>query len=358
MAVSAAEPEVTAEPKVTAESEVAAGSGLSWRRLGLGLGVGLAVGAVTIAVFAPHAGNDLAAATRTATEPLWLLAAFVALLVALVADAATLVLLVRRLSACTSVLATGGVAIEGALIGGATSFGGLEVPYQIVRLRGLDVSLTRATSVILVKAMVHISVLAVVAAAALLPLGAAALTPLQQWILLGVLAALILGWLMGTVWLRWPIGLSRLPRPVGRRLEDFFEAVRMLRGGGIRLAVSVTALQLTYWVAMFSLIPMILLALGWRGALVPIVVGQAVLQMIMPLSPLPGGAGVAEIGYLGLMGRSIPQDLTVASLLIWRTYTWVIPMALGALALAVRTATGGRSRVATQGSKSCGDSED
>jgi len=341
-----------------AEPEGVAGSSVSWSRLGLGLVAGLAVGIATIAIFAPHAGNELAAATRTASEPLWLVVALVALLVALAADAATLVVLVRRLSACTSVLATGGVAIEGALIGGATSFGGLEVPYQIMRLRGLDVSLSRSTSVILVKAMVHISVLAVVAAGALLPLGAAALTPLQRWILLGVLAALMLGWLVGTAWLRWPLGLSRLPRPVGRRLEDFFEAVRMLRGGGVRLAAAVTVLQLTYWVAMFSLIPMILLALGWRGPLVPIVVGQAVLQVIMPLSPLPGGAGVAEIGYLGLVGRSIPKDLTVASLVIWRIYTWVIPMALGALALALRTATRRRPLAATQGGQSCGEGKD
>jgi glycosyltransferase 2 family protein len=341
-----------------AEPEIATASGLSWRRLGLGLGGGLVVAAVTIAIVAPHAGNDLATATRTASEPLWLVAALVALLVALAADAATLVVLVRRLSVCTSVFGTGAVAIESGLIGGATSFGGLEVPYQIMRLRGLDVPLTRSTSVILVKAMVHISVLAVVAAVALLPFGAAVLTPLQRWIILGVLVALILGWLVGTAWLRWPLGLSRLPRSLGRRLEDFSEAVRMLRGGGVRLAASVTILQLTYWVAMFSLIPMILHALGWRGPLVPIVVGQAVLQMIMPLSPLPGGAGVAEIGYLGLLGRSIPKDLTVASLLIWRVYTWVMPMALGALVLALRTATRRRPRAATQGLQSNGEIED
>ena len=94
------------------------------------------------------------------------------------------------------------------------------------------------------------------------------------------------------------------------------------------------------------------------GPLVPIVVGQAVLQIIMPLSPLPGGAGVAEIGYLGLMGRSIPQDLTVASLVVWRVYTWVIPMALGGLVLAIRTATRRRPRNATRGPQSCGESED
>ena len=101
--------------------------------------------------------------------------------------------------------------------------------------------------------------------------------------------------------------------------------------------MSVTALQLVYCVAMFSLIPMILQALGLRGPVLPLVVGQAVLQVLMPLSPLPGGAGVAEIGYLGLIGRVVPKDLTVASLVIWRVYTWVVPMGLGALALALRT---------------------
>lgn len=315
----------------------ASGSAPSWRTLAVGLAAGVAVGGATIAIVAPHAGNDLAAATRTASEPLWLVAALGALLVALAADAATLVVLVRRLAVCTSVAGTGGVALEGGMVGGATSFGGLEVPYQIMRLRGLGVSLTRSTSVILVKAMIHVSVLAVVAAVALLPFGAAALTPLQRWILLGVIGALVGGWVIGTVWFRWPLGLSRLPSPVRRRLEDLFEAVRTIRGGGMSLAMSVTALQLVYWVAMFSLIPMILQALGWRGPVLPLVVGQAVLQVLMPLSPLPGGAGVAEIGYLGLIGRVVPKDLTVASLVIWRVYTWVVPMGLGALALALRT---------------------
>jgi uncharacterized protein (TIRG00374 family) len=94
---------------------------------------------------------------------------------------------------------------------------------------------------------------------------------------------------------------------------------------------------------MFSLIPLFLYALGWRGDLVPIIVGQAVLQLLMPFSPLPGGAGIAELGYLELIGRYVPGDLVVPSLVLWRVATWILPMLLGAAALGIRTTRRRRS---------------
>ena len=63
----------------------------------------------------------------------------------------------------------------------------------------------------------------------------------------------------------------------------------------------------------------------------------------MPLSPLPGGAGVAEFGYLELIGSETPPGIRVSSLILWRTATWVIPVAIGALALGWST-TRGRKR--------------
>ena len=312
----------------------------SRRGIGIGLVLGVAVAVVVVVILGPRAGADIASAadaSRQAAQPLWFVVALVALVIALVADAATLVVLVRHLGECTSVLGTAGVGFESYLAAGATSFGGLEVPFVMVRLKGVGVSVPKGGSIIMAKGLVHVTVLVMVAALALTPVGATVLTSLQSRILLGVIAFLCLLWLVGSVLLRGSLGLNRLPAPVRDRLTAFWETARLLRSRGWRLGLPLVALQIVYWVAMLSLVPLILLALGWRGDFKPLIVGQAVLQVLMPLSPLPGGAGVAELGYLGIIGRTVPRDLTVASLVIWRAYTWVLPMALGGFVLGART---------------------
>ena len=79
-------------------------------------------------------------------------------------------------------------------------------------------------------------------------------------------------------------------------------------------------------------------ALGWRGSIVPLITGQAVMQLLMPLSPLPGGAGVAELSHMALIGPSTPDSKHVSSLVLRRLFTRVIPVAAGAVSLGLRGA--------------------
>ena len=313
---------------------------LHWQRMVLGLLFGIATGVAVVLLINPHVGHDLAQASRAATQPIYLLLAFLTLLVVLTADAASLVLLVRALCGPVSVLPVAGIAFESHLVGGATSFGGLEIPYQIVLLRTRGLNVSEASSIVLVKGLLHTSVLAVVAVVAFLPSSNSLITPLQRWMLLSVVGVLLVVWVVGWLWLKRPLGMGILPERVGRRVGDFRDATAILRQAGWRVQSGVVALQLLYWVGMFAIIPLILHALGWRGPVMPIVVGQAVLQVLMPFSPLPGGAGVAEFGFLELIGPSLPPDLRVASLVLWRVFTWIIPMALGAVALGLRVSHG------------------
>lgn len=320
----------------------APGGTLPWRRLALGMGLGLAASALVILLMSPRVGQDIKQATGAATQPLWLIAAFLTVIIILLLDAASLIVLVRRLCGGVDDRWAGEVALESHLVSGATSFGGLEIPYQVFLLRRLGLTLTEATSIVVIKGLVHTSMLAAVATLALLPLGVSVLTPLQQDVLIGVLGLLAAVWIVGSLWLSRPLGARILPAGAQKQIEAFREAARTLRGGGAGLLVPLLSLQLLYWLCAFALIPMILHALGWRGDLAPIVVGQAVLQILMPFSPLPGGAGVAEFGYLELIGRSVPAGLVVPSLFLWRVATWIVPMAVGAVALGVRTTRGVR----------------
>ena len=192
------------------------------------------------------------------------------------------------------------------------------------------------------KGLIHTSLLVVVAAVALVPAIGTRLTELQRWILIAVIVGVLAGWIIAGLWTHKPVGMRLLPGRVRKYTDSFREANLVLFHAGWRVIVGTVALQAVYWVAMFSIIPLILMALGYTGALFHVIIAQAALQVIMPFSPLPGGAGVAEIGYLGLIGASVPANIRVTSLLLWRIFTWLVPMAIGAIAIGTRVAISGR----------------
>ena len=118
--------------------------------------------------------------------------------------------------------------------------------------------------------------------------------------------------------MRRPIGLEQLPERFHKTIHAGREAFTEFHHAGWRVWLGVVVATLVYWVAMFAIIPLILIGLGWHGRPFSIITGQAVLQVIMPLSPLAGGAGVAELGYLALIGPAAAETIRVPSLILWR----------------------------------------
>ncbi len=300
----------------------------------LGLAAGLFVTVVVVRLFNPHIGSDVAAASKAAAEPVYLLGALACVAIYLAADAWSLVVLTKARSTAPS-LGVVRIGLEAHFIGGASSFGGFEIPYQILMLRRLGMTGPDATSAVLVKGLVHSALLAVVGLVSLLPWVDSPITSLQRWLLLALTLALACVWAATWLWLRRPVGRGLLPQRFHARIDELGAAVRSY-GDSRGVYVKLVALQLVYWLAMFGVLLFVLHALGWRGSPARIVTGQAVMQVLMPLSPLPGGAGVAEIGFLALIGPSAPPAIRVASLVLWRVFTWLVPVALGAVTLALR----------------------
>jgi uncharacterized membrane protein YbhN (UPF0104 family) len=286
----------------------------------------------------PHLGGDIEEAGLRATRPQWLLFASLAVAVYLLADGFTLAFLVRAQLPQLPLRRSLRIALESNLVAGATSFGGLELPYQVMLLRRLGLNLAQISSSLAFKALLHISILVLVAAGTLLPVVPAPFTPNQRLIITVVLALLLAAWCLGVFWLKRPWGLSRLPAPIGRQVARLLETGVVIRRAGWRILVPVVALQILYWLAVLAIVPLVLLGLGWKTDLGETVTRQAALHVLMPFSPLPGGAGVAELGYLELIGSSLPAGVRVSSLLIWRALTWVAPMVIGAILLGLRTA--------------------
>jgi len=320
---------------------------LEWRRILIGMGLGVAVAALAVWLLAPHLAADVRTTSLAVQQPLGLLVAVLCVGVYLYADACSLVVLVRVMKQDAAWLSVAGLALESHLVGGATSFGGLEVPYQVVFLRGQGLSVPEATSAVVFKGIVRGTVLVAVALAALLPGVHSPLSQTQRLIVLAVAAVVALVWLASWLSARrlaareraaQPLARSVLPAGLRRRLSAARQAVALLHGAGWRLWLRLVFWQALYWTAMFAIIPLIFFALGYSISVPEAVVGQAVLQLLMVLSPLPGGAGVAEVGYLALIGTGVPMGARVASLVLWRALTWLVPVGSGALALGVRSA--------------------
>ncbi|MCX6364329.1 MAG: hypothetical protein NTW58_09230, partial [Actinobacteria bacterium] len=155
-----------------------------WRLL-LGMAGGLGVGIAVILIVNPHIVTDVHNAQRASVQPVLLVLALLCVAVVIVTDAWSLLILARVFEPHIERRPVVSTALESHLIGGATSFGGFEIPYQIVMLRRGGLTGSQAMSVVIFKGMVHTLLLAIVALISLLPWTNSAITSLQRWLLLG-----------------------------------------------------------------------------------------------------------------------------------------------------------------------------
>lgn len=315
---------------------------LRWARLVLGAAAGVAGAVVAVVLFRPGLVAELRASGLGVREPSFLVLAGLAAAFAYTCDALTLILLVRRVAPCIARRQVAAISLEGTMIGGVSSFGGLEVPYKVVMLRQAGVPGALATSAIVLKGLVRVTPLAVVGLLALLPGSASPLDDAQRTGVVAVAVLFVAMWAAGWYLARRPHHAGLLPGWLRHRARAALVALRSYRRAGVGFWLRIALLQAGYWLGMFTVIPMSLYALGWRGDVAPVVVGQAVVQLLMPLSPLPGGAAVAEVTYLAVVAPTATDATRAASLVFWRLFTWVLPVGLGLVVLAVRQAQRGR----------------
>lgn len=306
------------------------------RRSMLGVSAGLAVAVGAVLLLDPGIGAEARAAGLESAQPVFLLLALLCTGVALLTDAWSLLVLARVFKPTAARGRVMSIALESQLLGGVTSFGGLEIPYQIVMLKRNGLTGAEATAVVVVKGFVHILLLAVVALMALLPWIASPVTSIQSIVVVAVAAVLLALWLVWRFGVRDSSSRTSAKQGARARVEKLVDAVRLVGRGSPRNLVALLVLQVAHWAAMFAILLFVLLALGWHGAVMPVVTGQAVIQVLMPLSPLPGGAGIAEVSYLALIGPLTAPVIHVSSLVLWRVFTWVVPVAVGAAFFGIR----------------------
>ena len=260
------------------------------------------------------------------------------------------------------------VYMAGGFIWGISPLKGAEVPFEVYLLKRFGLSMGEGSTIVLTRILLDIVVLTPTALGGLvltsnLPnVEHLPLLPLAGPTIAGLIVAIILVMRKRG---RWKLR-SRKPSPGGSgwrvrkraKISRFFGdmqrslALVWRRGYRATLIYSCT-LTIVYWASRLSLGPLALMAAGWSGDWIPVVVAQLLLfSLVLPLAPTPGGSGARELGFAALLTAYVPEEQLLSGTIVYTGLAYCLPVVVGAffaghqLWLRVPTMTSGRHETA------------
>jgi uncharacterized membrane protein YbhN (UPF0104 family) len=116
-------------------------------------------------------------------------------------------------------------------------------------------------------------------------------------------------------------------------VDDLLTASNDLRGKDIRFWLAVWAATSLAWLGRYLVLNCVLAGFS-PAPLGPfehlLAVGrQAILSIILVLSPTPGGAGIAELGFSWLLGDLVPAGSALSLAILWRVFSYYPHLVLG-----------------------------
>lgn len=242
------------------------------------------------------------------------------------------------------------VYLAGAFVGGISPVRGGEIPVEVLLLRRIGLSSAEGSTVVITRGLLNVSVATLATAAVLI--FAPGLASVGSWKLLAGAVGI------GAIWVLLAFLVRRIRirrRRTGEQEEplpreergrwakwrvttvDFLADMRSTfalfgRPGHRRLLVYGSALMLLYWAVRLSFGPLALIAAGYTGDWVPVVVAQLLLvTFVLPLAPTPGGSGASELGFTALVGAHAPEAIVLSGVIIYAGLTHYLPTAVGGL---------------------------
>lgn len=241
------------------------------------------------------------------------------------------------------------VYLAGAFVGGISPVRGGEIPVEVLLLRQLGLSAAQGSTVVVTRGLLNVSVATLATAAVLIFVPD--LASVGSWKLLaGALAIGVIWALLALVargirrrrltnraegdaptgepgrWRRWRTTIVYF-------LSDMRATFALFLRPGHRLLLAYGAvLMLIYWAVRLSFGPLALMAAGYTGDWVPVVVAQLLLvTFVLPLAPTPGGSGAAELGFTALVGAHAPEAVLLSGVVIYAGLTHYLPTMIGGL---------------------------
>lgn len=314
---------------------------LAWLAVAVVLGVG-----VMVVLFDRGAGAGGIAALR-GTAPLPLLLAVLAAAGSWLLTSASLMLLGGAAGFTRPMRRMWPAYMAGNFCGLVTPFGSGGTPGQAYFVSRLAVEPGPSFAIAASRGLISSTIIASAAAAAVVagpdwlpqgPAGGAARAAL------GIVAALLLAatllvvserpghWIAGWAHRARGPGLQRFWTSVASQTDLFRTALRAVgRRPGAMMAAALC--EVASWILIVAVGPLVLLAIGWDGPAWIIFLRVVALFMVVPMSPTPGSAGTAELGFFVIGQDLVPNELMVPAVLLWRLIMYYMPLAVGGAAV-------------------------
>lgn len=235
--------------------------------------------------------------------------------------------------------------LVGAFVGGISPVRGAEIPVEVILLRRLGLSAGEGSTVMISKGILNASVVFVGSIVALI---VTRRFPKVEGANL-IVAALVLGGVWALAAFLWrrrsrraaerarrtetPAAHHGWRKKVAHFFRDMWSSFALLWRREHRMIVAyAVALTMVYWAVRLSLGPLALMAGGYSGDWVPVVVAQLLLtSFVLPFTPTPGASGAAELGFAALLTAYVPDNQLLNGVVIWRGLTHYLPVLAGAL---------------------------
>ena len=222
---------------------------------------------------------------------------------------------------------------------------GAELPYKAYLFKQRGLSAGEGTNLVITRVLLDAVVLTPAALAAL-ALYSSALPGVQSSNHpAGLAITLTLTTFIFLICRRMGRRKSRGLRPSGSswqaraaaKISGFFGDVRLSfasywRAGHRATLVYALALTTVYWVFRLNAGPLALMAVGWSGDWIPVIVAQLLLvSFVLPLVPTPGGGGVRELGLMALLSGHVPEGRLLGGLVVYSVISHWLPLMVAAV---------------------------
>ena len=235
--------------------------------------------------------------------------------------------------------------LAGAFVGGLSPVRGLEIPYEIYLLKKIGLSAGEGSTVIITRGLLNITVIILATAGVLI--FSPKLPSIGSWKLLAASLGIAVAWALITALIRrrrrrasgtyehhgshrgWQ---EKIREMVVTFFADMRQSFVMLwRAENRTVLVFSGLLMLLYWGVRLSFGPLALMAGGYSGNWIPIVVAQLLLiSFVLPVAPTPGGSGAAELGFAALISSHVSGNFLSSGVIIYAGLTHYLPVIVGA----------------------------
>ncbi|MBN1290068.1 MAG: flippase-like domain-containing protein [Actinobacteria bacterium] len=321
------------------------------RNIARGLIVALSVSALAVLVILACTmdGSTWDAVSRI--SPVFLVLALGVMIVKWAANTCRTYILTKASGAHVSFFKAVKVVFSGTFTGAVTPFHVAGIPTEIYFLSVYDIPAAQSTAVITTGTVMSVTLFVIMAPVVLLIAGARVdahfgiRTLLVGAGIIAVLFLLAVIYSMGDPHRMANTIIRRTPGRLKKRtwfengVKRFFDAVAHFSESlhtilhyRRRYLVAASFLTLVLWGSVVFVTPFILWGLGypelfWKGFM-----AQLVVSYLLPFVPVPGESGFAEATFAGVFAIFVPENLVGVLALMWRFYTFYLPLVLSGVA--------------------------